>query len=121
MLNKKPLNDKTLRAAFHRFNHAYFDGKLPKDIQVRFASSKIDRKLVGAAIGINYTYDKLILMNKRYQHSRRIILSTLLHEMVHTKTYRNSLDTNDCDLTGWNSFNLESLRIAKLGAFNGLW
>jgi SprT-like family len=122
MMNKTPLTNKTLKAAFHAFNREYFDYRLPNSMEVRF-SKRFRYDNVGPSIGVTFMADDgrlVIVINRKYQHSRRIVLSTLLHEMIHAVNW-DVEKQHECDLTGWNSFNKEALRIAKLGAFNGLW
>jgi hypothetical protein len=112
------LNNRKLKIRFLFFNRKFFKGKLSKHTIVRFASTKQERRHLGAYLGMTSLAGRHILLNTKYQHSRRITLSTLLYEMVHAKTWRKN---SDCNSVRWNDFNRESLRIAKLGAFNGLW
>jgi hypothetical protein len=99
-----------LRDYYWYFNKKYFSNKLPKDMSVRFED--ID------GLGLTpFTKDTnrplYIHISNRIRHSSRLTAQTLLHEMVHVAHPEKRGHKN------W--FDKEMLKLAKKGAFNGLW
>ena len=94
-----------LEKAFSQYNKKYFQGKLlnpPKS------------KVCWAELGpLGVQEGNVIYMNKKYRTTDSIWRPTLLHEMVHMYMPKNV----------WHGprFQKEMLRLAKAGAFNGLW
>lgn len=99
--------NKALRLAFAKANKLYFKNRLPKNTLVLYAPLR-------GLLGVCYERKQggpRIVINEKYRHSWTITIGTLLHEMVHLEGYWGH---------GWR-FNRRMLRIAKLGALNGLW
>jgi hypothetical protein len=95
-----------LRWWYRRYNKKYFAGKLPA-AKVKFA------KLAAGELGTMYHGLDEVYITKEFRKWPREAKFTLLHEMVHL-----ALPVN-----AWHgpSFEKEMLRLAKAGAFKGLW
>ncbi len=102
------MTNKELNHWFQHYNKKYFRGKLPK-CQVRFRKVE-DNDLGQCEMDIKIP---LIDINPALGKWRVIVKTTLLHEMVHI-----SLSSR---VEHGPRFQREMLRLAKAGAFKGLW
>lgn len=95
-----------LRYWYRRYNKKYFGGKL--DARVCF-SKEVCKKFIGHADW----YDRVITISKEIKRLDCVIKGTLLHEMAHIKL--------PVKVNHGPRFEKEMLRLAKAGAFRGVW
>lgn len=119
---KKRWSNANLMEHFLLFNRRYFDGRLPKPIFIEFSKK---RGLLGEAR--RYRFDEgnkhdvtpgwywSITINERIRFSRSVWARTLFHEMVHME-----FPEAKCGLYS-QRFNRRMKKLAKVGAFSGLW
>jgi hypothetical protein len=98
------LTNADLRWWYREYNRKYFGNKLPK-AHVKFSGIE--------GLGVTHVEWKEIFISKQLKRWRAIALMTLLHEMVHL-----SLPPR---FNHGPRFNKEMLRLAKAGAFRGIW
>lgn len=96
-----------LRYWYWFYNRKYFKGRLPK-ARVKF--KRIEPRDLGECL----LEDKTIHIAKELKRWPCIAKSTLLHEMVH-------LSLSHSNQEHGRKFQKEMLRLAKKGAFKGLW
>lgn len=126
------LTNKDLAHWYKLANRRYFGSKLPQtDIVIKFSDlpgklgmayresytrkatvkERRDNKLNKSAVCVTKRYH--VRINKKYQDSVVIAVQTLLHEMIHVENWK------------WHGhgkkFDRRMLKLAKAGAFNGLW
>jgi hypothetical protein len=112
-------NNHDLMEEFLRLDKLYFDGKLPMPLRIAFAS--ID------GLGHTFRYrtpgkrrskeDRFgIHISSKLRWSKRLYISTLLHEMVHLEE-RNEYS---CGPRG-KRFNGRMRQLSFQGAFDGIW
>jgi hypothetical protein len=96
-----------LTKAYKAYNKKYFGNRLenPPDVIVKWEES--DENLLGYQLG------DTIAINRKYRYADSIWKMTLLHEMVH-------MDTPYAPPHG-TVFQKKMLRLARMGAFKGLW
>jgi predicted metal-dependent hydrolase len=101
----KYVSQALLEATYKKYNKKYFGNSLPKDIDLRFGHTQGD---------LGYQLGEEIVLNKSKAYRRDSIWKgTLLHELVHLKV----AESNDHGP----KFQKEMLRLAKAGAFKGIW
>ena len=100
--------ERYLRRWYAVYNHRYFNGELPADIDVFFARLR----RCGGDCEIDRGGEFVVRIHYRQKHYRTTKY-TLLHEMVHVKL-------NPYGGHG-PRFDEEMLRLAIAGAFHGLW
>lgn len=109
--------DKRLTDAFVKFNKLYFDNQLPQDTQVGWKDMEFGvcngRCSTDDAEGEEEHHTLYINREFKAKGHRSLALITLLHEMAHVKLYPYKHHGK--------KFDLEMLRLAASGAFNGLW
>lgn len=95
-----------LERTYQKYNRQYFGNKLPKlsEVDVHWGFIK----------EMGYEWGGVIVINRRYRQRDAIWKLTLLHEMVHLSL------PNVKDEHG-PRFQKAMLRLARLGAFEGLW
>jgi predicted metal-dependent hydrolase len=103
------VTNKQLRQWFRRYNRKYFGGKLP-EVSIRF--EKMNRLYLGWSIRMGSEWTGIEIA-KTMQGWPKLVRCILLHEMVHV-----SLPTK---LLHGPRFEKEMLRLAKAGAFRGIW
>ena len=89
---------------YKTYNRKYFGGKL-RAAKVKFAGIQ--------GLGVTHLEWREIFISKDFKKWRAVALMTLLHEMVHLwlpKKYNHGV-----------RFQKEMLRLAKAGAFRGIW
>ena len=91
---------------FCRYNRKYFGGKLPA-AKVKFS------KLADGLLGEMYHGENEIYVTKDLRKWPRSARFTLFHEMAHLKL--------GAAVNHGPSFEREMLRLAKAGAFKGIW
>ena len=94
-----------LRSWYRYYNRLYFDGELPRCV-VQFKKMRGD-------LGHTFWGDDRIYINEELKAWDRIARTTLLHEMVHVYLPK--------EVNHGHRFQREMLRLAKAGAFKGLW
>ena len=107
-------SNKDLQRYYHTANELYFDGKLPKKLSVKFS------KLRASLLGTTYTFGTkrnrvpvAVKISERLRYMQNVTVMTLLHEMLHVE--------NPVNLGHDWRFDRRMKRLAKLGAFDGLW
>lgn len=108
-----------IQKLFRRYNNIYFGGKLPKH-RVYFSYAPIKRRSLGLWFGMQ----KWIEIYTGIRDYPSIVKSTLLHEMCHIKLAMNGKDKTWQEINANDhgpEFEKEMLRLAKKGAFKGLW
>jgi hypothetical protein len=102
------MTNKQLRGWYTKYNKLYFGGQLPK-IYVRFAKMPKDTfgfsTYIGDWVGIE--------LNRTYKHWLKFSRCVLLHEMVHISLPKKIMHGP--------RFEKGMQRLAKLGAFMGIW
>lgn len=93
-----------LAAWYRQYNKKYFGGSLPK-ASVRFADM--------TWLGVSHLGDDSIEICKATRKWPRVVRGTLLHEMAHMNLPSNIMHGP--------KFEREMLRLAKAGAFKGVW
>lgn len=95
-----------LEKTYRLYNRKYFGNRLPKtpDVDLRWADIP----------EMGYEQGGEIVLNKRYRHRASVWKFTLLHEMVHLSQPKVKHDHGK-------EFQKEMLRLARAGAFKGLW
>ena len=95
-----------LEKAYRTFNRKYFGSRLlPLDeVDLRWASIR----------DMGYEKGGEIVLNRRYRHREAVWKLTLLHEMCHLALPKSKSDHGK-------EFQCEMLRLARAGAFKGLW
>ena len=94
--------------AYKSFNRRFFDNKLPKDTEL---------KIVYIPGLLGYQLGEQIVLNKKYR-TDSVWKATLLHEMAHLKLEDDP--SHEKSFHG-KKFQKEMLRLAKCGAFKGIW
>jgi hypothetical protein len=105
------LTNAKLERLYRYYNRKYFGGKLPV-VKVKF-TDLIDK--YGAVGNTHYEarVPEMILIDKTLRRWNITARLTLLHEMVHVKLpYK---------IVHGKMFEKEMRRLARLGAFTGLW
>jgi hypothetical protein len=102
-----PVRQTVLEKTYSRFNRKYFGKKLPK-------VSEVDLHWADNIPDMGYEWGGEIVLNARYRHRESVWKLTLLHEMVH-------LGLPNAKEDHGKEFKKEMLRLAKAGAFKGLW
>jgi len=128
-----PLNNARLRKFVSLANRRYFGGKL-EIAKVCFSRLKKDRH----GETQSWIYEQLwgpkathlpikkeryhILIHTRLRRHRDLCLMTVYHEMAHTELLSQGLTRKEvsCHKSG-HRFNRVMKRLARAGAFNGLW
>lgn len=129
------LRNKDLQHFFDRANRLYFKNSLDSNIVVSFKKMRVlgrttwvwftrpvtkkeqrTERLGKKAIACGYI--PRIYISDQFRDSNRLAITTLFHEMVHAESFGRR---KDCESFGWNKFNKRMFRLAKQGAFNGLW
>lgn len=103
------LSQIAVEVAFKKFNRKFFKNQLPADTDLRI--SKVCNYLLGYQQG-----DKIVLSRKYRRDS--IWKMTLLHEMVHLKL--DGTPEHERNHHG-PAFEKEMRRLARAGAFKGIW
>lgn len=76
--------NKMLQDWYNEFNSRFFDGHLPPDVEVRFASSEDDKDQLGNdCMGVYVQSQKVILQDPGLRPYWKVLQMNLLHEMVH--------------------------------------
>lgn len=107
------MTNSDLQYAYRIANRRYFGNKLPKDLLVKFAT--INRYKLGST-WMNHSNGwkpYRIHISSKLRFSSSLSLMTLLHEMVHVEFPKPD------DHGPW--FNKRMKKLAKAGAFEGLW
>lgn len=99
-----------LRRYYATANRLYFHNKLPKDFPVRFGWLK-ETGLVRVRHSDQVPVD--ITINEKLRTFQAITIMVVLHEMLHIEKPHHKGH-------GWR-FDRRMLRLAKAGAFSGLW
>ena len=98
-----------LQRYYRAANRLYFGNRLPKDMPMRFANIReLGKTWVckhNAVLGIE--------ISSRLRCISAVTVMVVLHEMLHVEKTRYKGH-------GWR-FDKRMLRLAKMGAFNGLW
>lgn len=104
------MTNRDLLDAYACYNRAFFGNKLPKDMPVSFAKIK---PLAHSTFHPQTWRPMYINISKKIRHSGRLVLCTLLHEMVHVAhpTKRGH--------GPW--FEKAMVDLAKRHAFRGIW
>lgn len=112
--------NKDLYEAFDLYNRRYFGGTLPEPAFIHFGDL---RGFLGHTGRVRTPgarrskEDKFsITIGRQLRSSRRLWLTTLIHEMVHVK----QKNKYSCGPNG-KHFNREMIGLANAGALNGLW
>jgi hypothetical protein len=95
-----------LQRTYQQYNRKYFGNKLPK-------VSEVDLHW-GSIREMGYEWGGEIVINRRYRYRDAVWKLTLLHEMVH-------LSLPAVQDEHGKEFQKGMLRLAKAGAFEGLW
>jgi len=120
------LTDRSLKIYFTKYNRKYFGENLHLH-SIRFVPNH--HKLMHNIMGRTFCFDLMdskghpvkrnveakIIINARYKRDPRVVLPTLLHEMVHMEHPR----VKDCKKS--RTFELGMRRLALRGAFRKLW
>lgn len=104
----------TLKRMFDQYNRRFFRNRLPNDTIVRWSSNI---KWEGDEGQYNADDPPLIEICSSLKRKTRQRNFTLLHEMVHADHDNREIN---CEHHG-KLFNRDMLRLACIGAFNGLW
>src|SRR5450631_196954 len=103
------MTNRSLKRWYGHYNRKYFQGRLP-DIAVRFA--KISRVLLGVSTRIGDEW-VVVEISKELKGWNRLTRCILLHEMAHVSL--------PIKIMHGPKFEKEMRRIAKAGAFRGIW
>ena len=134
-------NNKFLQSAFKGINRAFFNNRLDPNIpvsfkrmrclgqtrQIRFQRPVTRKEMREKGLSkeaLVCSYILRIYISERLRHSGSLCVGTLLHEMVHAEMFQNRVGGHHkriCLSGRWNKFNKRMLKLAKAGAFNGLW
>jgi hypothetical protein len=98
-----------LRSYYCWANAEYFRNALPKDIPMRFAKMRDVGKTWVDGNGVILE----ILVTDKLRSFQAMTMQVVLHEMLH-------VEKPSCMGHGW-QFDRRMLRLAKAGAFDGLW
>ena len=98
-----------LRSYYRWANAEYFHNALPKDIPMRFAKMRN----VGTTWVNGYNVPVEIWITEKLRAFQAITMMIVLHEMQHVEKPSHMGH-------GWR-FDKRMLRLAKAGAFDGLW
>lgn len=111
-------NNVDLMELFDLYNARYFGGELERPCDLRFRKMPLLGRTVRVRAHKRRSKDDkfAIRISTSIRFSRSLWASTLLHEMVHYK----QKNKYACGVYG-RMHNREMLRLAKAGAFNGLW
>lgn len=104
------LSDKQLLRWYREYNRKWFSAALPEDIDILFAP--VDDCTV-AKLNDCDVQNYVLQINPRYLVDTCMVRMTLLHEMAHIKLWPYKAHGV--------RFQQEMLRLAKAGAFKGLW
>lgn len=96
-----------LEKTYRKFRRKYFGARLPK-------VSEVDLRWEANIPEVGYEHGGEIVLNVRYRHRASVWKLTLLHEMVHLSLPNVKEDHGK-------EFQKEMLRLARAGAFKGLW
>lgn len=105
-----------LQQAYLAYNAKYFKNRLPRNCILRW-SSRLTHAMGRQAWfrRLDADFDiPVIEISSRYRASKRTTLLTLLHEMVHLALPAKGAPHGP-------HFQKEMLRLARAGAFKGLW
>lgn len=105
------MTSEDLRRCYLRYNARYFGGKLDKNLEVIFTRLPIDT--YGSSEHFEGEWQK-IHINRVFGDHDKFIKMVLLHEMVHVSFIPPNFNHGP-------RFEAEMLRLAKAGAFRGLW
>ena len=110
------MTSKNLRRLFTTYNRKYFGNKLPK-YKVVFSNYLVRVNLFGDCDVKKHRIRIASDINRKRWNV--ITKETLLHEMCHAKCKHNASQGED----EWHGpkFEKEMLRLAKKGAFKGIW
>ncbi len=111
--------NKTLQEWYNHFNSRFFEGRLPPDIEVRFARTEDDKVQLGNDCMGSYIHAfKLILQDDRLCTYWKVLQMNLLHEMVHVR-YPEHVSQKHTEDHGM-LFHNEIVRLFNIGAYDGL-
>ena len=113
-----------LKKLYNLYNKRFFEGKLPEGVKLYYAP-KLDK--VNTADGkhrstcaVTYFFadvPPIVVIRRTRTSNMRHIASDLLHELAHV-----AKPNADCEDKNPNSvFQKEMKRLAKAGAFHGVW
>lgn len=103
--------DKDLLYMYRIYNKKYFGNKLPKDMPVYF--QKLDHSMGITTVHGQTNRPLTLHIDPKLDLLPRVVYMTLLHEMCHVESPQRH------DHGAW--FEKRMLRLAKAGAFQGLW
>lgn len=106
LMPQEPTEDAALSAFAQEINKKYFESKLPKDIRVVWVAPEF----FGEAEAISDVEGKTIYMNSSLRQFDRQARITVMHEMCHFVVTGHGL-----------LFQNEMVRLAREGAFWGIW
>jgi hypothetical protein len=98
-----------LKRYYRVANWFYFKNKLPNTLPIRFAKSR----RLGRTVVLNCKHPVLIEVSDRLRFSSNLTIMTVLHEMVHVE------NPKPIGHGAW--FNRRMEKLARAGAFDGLW
>ena len=119
-----------LKRLFLKYNRKYFDGRLPTDCVLLFTKRPdMMTTYFGEFNPCVYSEgEDEILISNCVRNWPNTLKRTLLHEMVHywlyirpDVTYADRRNAKEDDGKHGKRFNREMLRLAKRGAFHGIW
>ena len=120
---KKKVSDratnKMLQNWYNIFNSRFFEGRLPPDIEVRFARTEDDKDQLGSdCMGCYIKSLKLILVDARLDGYWKVLQSNMLHEMAHVRWPDHISHKHIAD--HGMMFQRELVRLFEAGAYDGL-
>lgn len=105
-----------LQRWYSKYNKEFFDGALPKEVQVGFNDAIPDDHGVQITVNLDYPPGHEITqihLNEESHRSNRQLKMSLLHEMAHIKLHPYSKHGK--------RFESEMLVLASKGAFKEIW
>lgn len=117
-MSEKATN-KMVQKWYNEFNSRFFEGRLPPDIEVRFAVTDDDKDQLGDDCAGVYVHSlKLILLDSYIREYWKVLKYSLLHEMVHVRwpDHVSHEDTADHGMI----FQREIVRLFEAGGYDGL-
>jgi SprT-like family protein len=111
--------NKMLQDWYNEFNSRFFEGRLPPDIEVRFATSEDDKDQLGNdCMGVYVHARKLILQDYGMREYWKMLKTNLLHEMVHAlfPDHVSHKETEDHGMV----FQYQIVKLFEKGAYDGL-
>lgn len=104
---------------YNEFNSRFFQGRLPPDVEVRFATSEDDKDQLGRESMACYVHaSRVILHDPHLRDYWKVLKMNLIHEMVHAllPDHVSHEETEDHGMV----FHHQIVKLFELGAYDGI-